>query len=61
MWKHFLLQFRHKVQTTFEIFLPVLFMAIPFFLRAYMPDIPDSTAAETIYKPFRIDTLDDLR
>lgn len=59
MWKNFLLQYRHKIQTIVEIMVPVLFSVILILIRSIVsPDVfPDSVH----YKPFEINTLKPLR
>lgn len=58
MWKNFLLQWRHKVQTIIEIMVPVLFSVILILIRSIVD--PDPRGAEN-YTPFEINTLAPLR
>lgn len=59
MWKNFLLQYRHKVQTVIEILVPVLFSVILVLIRSIVS--PDLYPNKTVYNPFDISTLKPLR
>lgn len=59
MWKNFLLQYRHRVQTIVEILVPVLFSVILVLIRSIVD--PDLFPANTIYKPFEINNINPLR
>ncbi|KOB73895.1 ATP-binding cassette sub-family A member 7, partial [Operophtera brumata] len=43
MWKNFLQQWRHRIQTVFELFLPVITMCLVLILRFGMIDINNLT------------------
>lgn len=59
MWKNFLLQYRHKIQTVIEIMVPVLFSVILILIRSIVS--PDIFQNNTYYSPFEINTLKPLR
>lgn len=59
MWKNFLLQWRHKVQTVVEILIPVLFSALLVLIR-YLVD-PEVIAEPTRFEPFNFNSLAPLR
>lgn len=59
MWKNGMLQWRHKVQTLFEILIPVGFSAILILIRSIVD--PDVFPEPTYYKPFEINTLQPLQ
>lgn len=59
MWKNFLLQYRHKIQTFVEIMVPVLFSVILVLIRSIVS--PDVFPENTYYKPFDINTIKPLR
>lgn len=59
MWKNWLIQWRHKVQTIVELLMPVLCTGVLVMLRALVEvrDFPD----DSLYPPVAFDTLDYLR
>lgn len=59
MWKNWLIQWRHKVQTIVEILMPVLCTSILIVLRALVEvrEFPESH----LFGPVPINTLDTLR
>ncbi|XP_055298016.1 phospholipid-transporting ATPase ABCA3-like isoform X5 [Sitodiplosis mosellana] len=59
MWKNFLLQYRHKIQTAAEIMVPVLFSVILILIRSIVD--PDIYPNNTIYNSFDISDLRPLR
>lgn len=59
MWKNFLLQYRHKIQTVIEIMVPVLFSVILILIRSIVD--PDLYPNKTVYNSFDINTLRPLR
>lgn len=59
MWKNFLLQYRHKIQTIIEIMVPVLFSVILVLIRSIVS--PDLFPNKTVYNSFDISTLRPLR
>lgn len=59
MWKNYLLQWRHKVQMTVEIVVPVLLCGILVMIRSLVN--PVEFSEPTYFVPFRINTLDGLR
>lgn len=59
MWKNFLLQYRHKIQTIIEILVPVLFSVILILIRSIVS--PDLYPEKTVYKSFDINTIKPLR
>lgn len=59
MWKNFLLQYRHKIQTVVEIMVPVLFSVILILIRSIVD--PDLYPKTTNYSSFDISTLRPLR
>lgn len=59
MWKNFLIQYRHPIQTVLEIMVPVLFSVILILIRSIVD--PDIYSKNTVYKPFHINTLYPLR
>lgn len=59
MWKNFLIQYRHPIQTVLEIMVPVLFSVILILIRSIVD--PDIYSNKTVYKPFHINTLYPLR
>ncbi|XP_031638212.1 ATP-binding cassette sub-family A member 3-like, partial [Contarinia nasturtii] len=50
MWKNFLLQYRHKIQTIFQIFIPMLFTVNLLFIRILVK--PEIEAKNTYFKSF---------
>lgn len=59
MWKNFMLQYRHKIQTIAEILVPVLFSVILILIRSIVS--PDVFPDPKHFKPFEINTLKPLR
>lgn len=59
MWKNWLLQWRHKVQTIFEIVIPALFSALVVLIRSLVD--PDVFKEPSIYKPLGLNSLLELR
>lgn len=59
MWKNFLIQYRHPVQTVFDIFAPVLFTILMILIRSEVD--PEINRNNTYYKSFEIDDLNSLR
>ncbi|XP_063703387.1 phospholipid-transporting ATPase ABCA1-like [Culicoides brevitarsis] len=58
MWKNFLLQWRHKIQTLLEIFIPALFSMLVVMIRSLVdPDVYDEA---TIYKPLGLSSMREL-
>lgn len=53
MWKNFLLQYRHKVQTFIQILIPILFTTILVFVRSLIE--PEVNAQNTTFHSFEID------
>lgn len=58
MWKNWLLQWRHKVQTLFELLMPALFSMLVVMIRSLVE--PDVFPEATIYKPLGLKSLRDL-
>lgn len=58
MWKNWLLQWRHKVQTIVEILVPVLFSALLVLIRSLVD--PKEMEQKT-YEPVSIKTLEPLQ
>lgn len=58
MWKNALLQWRHKVQTIFEILVPIGFAGLLIWIRSLHPLLVKKTPV--IYRPFEINTLKPL-
>lgn len=59
MWKNWLLQWRHKVQSLVEILLPVLFSALLVLIRSLVD--PEHFPDTTTFPALEISTLDGLR
>lgn len=59
MWKNFLLQRRHSIQTIVEILIPVTFGIILIWIRSMI--YPIVYTDPLIFKPFEINTLEPLR
>lgn len=59
MWKNYLLQWRHKVQAVVEILIPVLLCGILVLIRNLVET--QTVDKQTLFYPFRINNLDDLR
>lgn len=59
MWKNYLLQWRHKVQAVVEILIPVLLCGILVLIRNLVD--PQTVDKQTLFYPFRVSNLDDLR
>lgn len=55
LWKNWIIQSRHKVQTFFEIVLPVMFMSLLLLIR-YLVD-PESVLEPIYYSPEPVETL----
>lgn len=58
MWKNFLLQWRHKLQTLLEILIPALFSLLVVLIRSLVD--PDVYQEATIYKPLGLNSMSDL-
>lgn len=59
LWKNWLLQWRHKVQTVIELILPVVSVLIIIMMRSLINiRVVDEN---TMYQPVAIDSLQDLR
>lgn len=59
MWKNYLLQWRHKIQTIVEILVPIVLCGLLVVTRSMVnPDVIDSP---TVFTPFRIETLNEIR
>lgn len=58
MWKNFLLQRRHKLQTFLEIIIPALFSLLVVMIRSLVD--PDVYEENTIYKPLGLNSMSDL-
>ena len=52
MWKNWLVQIRHKMQTFIEIILPIVFVGILVYFRSLTD--PVTITEDTIYKAFDI-------
>jgi len=50
MWKNWLVQIRHKMQTFIEIILPIVFVGILVYLRSLTD--PVTITEDTIYEAF---------
>lgn len=59
MWKNFLIQYRHPIQTALEILIPAVFSLILISIRSIIS--PDVFPNSTMYQPFQINTLAPLR
>lgn len=59
MWKNCLIQYRHPIQTVFEVLLPALFGVILIVVRALV--VPTTHTNTTVFQSFDIDTLNPLR
>lgn len=59
MWKNWLLQWRHKIQSLVEILLPVLFSALLVLIRSLVD--PEQFPDSTTFKALEVSTLDGLR
>lgn len=59
IWKNFMLQYRHPVQTVIQFMLPVVFSALLVLIRSFILPVihPDNTT----YIPLPIATLEPLR
>lgn len=59
MWKNWLIQWRHKIQTIIELLMPILCTMVLVVLRILVDvrDFPDTIA----YRPVAVGTLDALR
>lgn len=55
MWKNYLLQWRHKIQTLFQILIPVLFIANLVFFRVLFE--PETQSKNTVFNSFSIDKI----
>lgn len=59
MWKNWLLQWRHKLQTIIEIVIPALFSALVVLIRSLVD--PEVYKDATIYKPLGLNHLNETR
>lgn len=59
LWKNWLLQWRHKVQTIIEIIVPVSFCMVLVVLRCLVN--PENFPNALTYKSLRIDSLEPLQ
>lgn len=59
MWKNFMVQYRHRVQTLIQILLPVVFSICLIIIRSFVK--PTEYPYNTTYKSFDPATLDSLR
>lgn len=58
LWKNWVIQSRHWIQTIFEIILPVLFASLLILIRSVVnPEVYDSP---TYYKPFALTSIKDF-
>jgi ATP-binding cassette, subfamily A (ABC1), member 3 len=55
MWKNWLLQIRHKVQTLFEILIPVAFSGLLVMIRSWVD--PVEYPNDFIYTELRLDNF----
>lgn len=55
MWKNFLLQSRHKVQTFIQILIPILFTSLLILIRSLVE--PEVVSQNTFYSPFAINNI----
>lgn len=55
MWKNFLQQWRHRIQTAVELLLPILTMSLVLLLRW---QIEPSTVNAIQYQPFAANSID---
>lgn len=58
MWKNWLLQWRHKIQTIFEIIIPALFSALVVLIRSLVD--PDVYTEDSIYRPLGLNSIREL-
>lgn len=58
MWKNWLLQWRHKIQTIFEILIPVLFSALLVLIRSLVT--PDIFPERFVYPPLGLRSFLDM-
>lgn len=58
MWKNFMLQWRHKLQTVIEILIPVLFSALLVLIRSLVT--PDVFPDDRTYPPLKINSLTNI-
>lgn len=59
LWKNWMLQWRHKIQTAIELVMPILSILIIIMMRSLINiRVIDEN---TMYQPVAIDSLQDLR
>lgn len=59
MWKNWLLQWRHKIQTIFTILVPVVFSALLVLIRSLVD--PEYHTEPFLYPELAINNLDPIR
>lgn len=59
MWKNYLIQYRHPIQTVLEIIIPILFSIFLIGIRSIV--LPEVVSNNTFYQLFAINTLRPLR
>lgn len=58
MWKNFLIQYRHPVQTALELLISAVFASILVLIRSVVK--PETVSNDCFYAPFQADSLSDL-